>query len=196
MKYQSYDYLGRILYDTHPFVAKYTFIFIQLIYDYINGSKYLYFLMGNPIFDNKSQTYHDYHTFLFLKTKQHLYLKKQFLLTQDVEKARIDNAFSIYKRTVFMVEKNALSYPIKRYNGPIKAKLDSFLIYRYLQPIISRNLLQSQILSQLDINQTIDLMQLRCKTVLCLIPRKLTNRLKITSHIIENTCFMVFQSTH
>ena len=74
------------------------------------------------------------------------------MLTQDVEKARIDNIFSIYKRTVFMVEKNALPYPIKRYNGAIKAKLDSLLIYRYLQPIISRNLLQSKVLLQLDIN--------------------------------------------
>ena len=102
--------------------------------------------MGYPIFDSKSQTYYAYHTFSFFKTKQHLYLKKQFLLTQDVEKARIDNIFSVYKRTVFMVEKNDLLYPIKRYNGPIKAKLDSLLIYRYLQLIISRNVLPSKIL--------------------------------------------------
>ena len=146
--------------------------------------------MGYPIFDIKSKTYHDYHTFLFFITKQHLYLKKQFLLTQDVEKARIDNIFSIYKRTVFMVEKNALPYPIKRYNGPIKAKLDSLLIYRYLQPLISRNLLQSKKLSQLDINQTSDLMQLRCKTGLCLIPRKQTNTLK--NNVPHNRKFMFY----
>ena len=89
-----------------------------------------------------------------------------------------------------MVEKNALPYPIKRYNGPIKAKLDSLLIYRYLQPIISRNLLQSKILSQLDINQTSDLMQLRCKTGLCLIPRKQTNPLK--NNVPHNRKFMFY----